>query len=374
MNAIKNRYTPSMFALALTLGACGVEDPTSSPIDTTVEARQSQVTTLATGFSTPRGVRYNPRDGAVYVAEGGIGGDLVASNTPDCPAVYNPFTPYHSGYTGRVSRVWPNGRREVIADHLPSMADAYNGLYGPADVAFVEDKVYVLIQMGGCEKGLPNDLPAILRINHDGSTTNVANLNAWIRANPPHFVEDTNPATTDLEPDGVFNTMITVGRFLYVVETNRNFILKVDPSNGSITRLYDMSIDNADHNPTVIAKKGNKFVIGTFDFAGPGEIDVFDKDFTGYTTPFRDMNPIVGIEAQDDALFVLTDFPYDQQFTPDNGDLVKIDEHGRRTTVLSKAFNQPGGLTYGGGAFFVSNNTNTGDLNPNEGTLLRVKL
>src|SRR5512147_57785 len=106
--------------------------------------RIPRISTFATGFSTPRGLKYNHNDGAVYVTEGGTGGDLIAPDTPDCPAVYNPFTPYHSGYTGRVSRIWPDGRTEVVADHLASMADAYNGLYGPADVAFIGGTVYVL--------------------------------------------------------------------------------------------------------------------------------------------------------------------------------------------------------------------------------------
>ena len=47
--------------------------------------------------------------------------------------------------------------------------------------------------MGGCPHGLPDDLPAILRVNKDGSTTNVANLNAWHAANPPNFIKDTIP-------------------------------------------------------------------------------------------------------------------------------------------------------------------------------------
>ena len=68
----------------------------------------------------------------------------------------------------------------------------------------------------------------------DGSTTNVANLNAWHAANPPHFIKDTNPATTDQEPGGVFHSMIALGRYLYVVETNQAQLLRVDPSSGSI--------------------------------------------------------------------------------------------------------------------------------------------
>jgi hypothetical protein len=70
--------------------------------------------------------------------------------------------------------------------------------------------------MGGCSHALPDDLPAILRVNRDGSTTAVANLNAWHAANPPNFIKDTDPTTTDQEPGGVFHSMIAVGGYLYV--------------------------------------------------------------------------------------------------------------------------------------------------------------
>ena len=42
--------------------------------------------------------------------------------------------------------------------------------------------------------------------------------------------------------------------------------------------------------------------------------------------------------------------------------------------MLSNYANQPSGLTVDdNGVFYVSNNTNTGDLNPGEGTVLKVR-
>ena len=112
------------------------------------------------------------------------------------------------------------------------MTDNFGGGYGPTDVAFIGGQLYVLIEMGGCSHGLPDDLPAILRVNKDGSTTNVANLNAWHAANPPNYIKDTDPKTTDQEPGGVFHSMIAQGKYLYVVETNRGFLLRFDPKRG----------------------------------------------------------------------------------------------------------------------------------------------
>ena len=212
------------------------------------------VSTYATGLTNPRGLAFGP-DGNLYVAEAGTGGSQTPADIdPSCPVMVNVFSPFTAGYSGRVTRVLADGTTETVADNLPSMTDVTGVSLGPTDVAFVGGTLYVLIEMGGCSHALPEDLPAILRVNPDGSTTSVANLNAWLAANPPHFIKDTNPATTDLEPDGVFHSMFAAGRYLYVVETNRGMLLRVDPKKGVIELAYDMSTDNAEHNPIVLTR------------------------------------------------------------------------------------------------------------------------
>ena len=83
-----------------------------------------------------------------------------------------------------------DGTTEIVADGLPSVTDNTLTNFGPTDVAFIGGTLYVLIELGGCSHALPEDLPAILRVNPDGSTTNVANLNAWLAKNPPFFIKD----------------------------------------------------------------------------------------------------------------------------------------------------------------------------------------
>ena len=153
-----------------------------------------------------------------------------------------------------------DGTTEIVADGLPSVTDNTLTNFGPTDVAFIGGTLYVLIELGGCTHALPNDLPAILRVNPDGSTTNVANLNAWLAKNPPFFVKVEPVDATDQEPGGVFHSMIAHGKYLYVVETNRGMLLRVDPRTGAIKRVYDMSIDSAEHNPIVMTRRGNDFL------------------------------------------------------------------------------------------------------------------
>lgn len=330
------------------------------------------VTTYATGLTSPRGLTFGP-DGKLYVAEAGAGGTLTPTGEPGCPVDINIFSPYTAGYSGRVLRLRPNGRKEVVVDKLPSMTDNTGANYGPTDVAFIGNTLYVLIEMGGCSHGMPDDLPAILRVNRDGSTTNVANLNAWHWANPPNYIKDTNPATTDQEPGGVFHSMIAAGKYLHVIETNRGFVLRVDPRTGVITKLYDMTIDNQEHNPIVMAQRGDKFYVGTFgEDGGKSELAVFDKHFSAYTLPFRTRDPIVGLAWHRDELYGVEIFPYDDQWSVDSANLVRFDPRsGKRTPVLSGFASFPNGLVKGpDGALYTSNWGIS--FAPEDGEVLRI--
>ena len=342
---------------------------------TTHASSGPSVTTYATGLTNPRGLTFGP-DGSLYVAEAGTGGEQrPADIDPNCPVLVNIFSPYTAGYTGRVTRVLADGTRETVADNLPSMTDVSGASYGPTDVAFIGGALYVLIEMGGCSHALPDDLPAILRVNPDGSTSSVANLNAWHAANPPHFIKDIDPATTDQEPGGVFHSMIAFGRYLYVVETNRGFLLRVDPSNGSIETLYDMSIDNAEHNPIVMTRQGDNFYVGTFgEDGGPSELAVFDRSFRGYSLPFQSLNPIVGLAWQGNRLYGVEIFPNDNPWTTDSANLVAFDRKtGARTEVLVGFASLPNGLVAGpDGALYTSNWGISFSAGGGDGQVLRI--
>jgi sugar lactone lactonase YvrE len=371
------RFTAIAFA-AIACAGTGVlhADPLARHGGSKPAAKGPTVKPYATGLTNPRGLTFGP-DGHLYVAEAGVGGGQVPADIrPGCDEIVNVFSPYTAGYSGRVLRVLADGTTQIVADGLPSATDATGVNFGPTDLAFLGGTLYVLIELGGCSHALPENLPAVLRVNPDGTTTNVANLNAWLAANPPFFINDnTDPTQTDFEPGGVFHSMFADGRYLYVVETNRGMLLRVDPRKRTIEKLYDMSIDEAEHNPIVMTRRGSDFYVGTFgEDGGPAELAVFDKAFTGYSEPFQPLNPIVGLAWHGNRLYGVEMFPYDNQWAPDSSSLVTFDPRtGERREVLTAFASYVGDMVKGpDGALYVSNQVVSFSFTGGDGSILRI--
>jgi hypothetical protein len=286
----------------------------------------------------PGDLRFGP-DGALYVAEAGIGGDRPATT---CPAVDNMFTqpgPYLAGFTGRISRIGPNGRRTTVADRLPSSHDGLGDGFGPSDIAWIGSTMYAVIEGGGCSRGLENHPAGIIKIRRDGSYRYVADISAFIRANPV-AAEPLCGSAGDCEPDGVPHSLLAVGDKLYVVETNRNSILRVDPRTGAIRRLYDLSVP--DPAPIILTRLGSRFFLGGFD----GLIQTFDHRLGPVTTFDEGFGPIVDLTFVRGRLHVLETFALETPWTPGTGRVMRRDRHGR--TAIATGLNFPVGMAHGG--------------------------
>jgi hypothetical protein len=301
-------------------------------------------TAFATGLTNPRHIRVGP-DGLLYVAEAGVGGDAP----PTCEPADNMFngSAYRGGLTGRVSRIHRDGRVETVAEGIASFVDGTSEVLGASDVEWIGRTLYVLTEGGGCTRGLPNHPAGILRVGRNGSLSYVADITAFIRTHPVQAEPECGPAG-DCEPDGVPHSMLAVGRHLYVVETNHNSVLRVDPGTGSIERVHDLSL--LDPAPIRIIRRGADALIGTFD----GDLVRMSLlrprvDFlqSGY-------NPLVDLAELGGRLHLLETFTV--PWTGDTGRVIRRNRDGSSTEVAS-GLNFPMGLAEWRGDLYVAQNS-----------------
>jgi hypothetical protein len=223
------------------------------PATSAAEKPTPAVTTFATGLDNPRGLAFGP-NGDLYVAEGGLGGTQTTTSA-DCRQVPAPTGPYSGGFTARISRINRDGVSTTVVDGLPSSqaaAASSSVVSGVSDVAFIHHTLYALEAGAGCSHGLKGTDNLLLRVNRNGSTTQVADLSKFLKAHPI-----AHPDAADFEPDGTWYAMVSVGRDLYATEPNHQELDRIAP-NGRVSRVLDFSKSfpgNTDwRGPTAIAR------------------------------------------------------------------------------------------------------------------------
>jgi hypothetical protein len=333
-------------------------------------AASAAVSVYATGFNNPRGLEFGP-DGVLYVAEGGLAGGLTSVGS--CEQVGAPVGPYAGGFTARISKVVA-GAPVPVASGLPSSktSAALGGLTsGVADVAFVGDQLYGLESGAGCSHGLLGTDNTVFRVNPGGTTTAVANLSAFVKANPT-----AHPEPGDFEPDGTFYSMVAVQGSLYVVEPNHGEIDRVSTS-GEISRVIDVSASQGHIVPTALAYKGNFFVgnLGTFPVT-PGTQSVFKVTPSGQIKQWAGgLTTVLGLAFDNrDRMYVLesiTAAGFPAANPAGTGVVVRVDPSGDQT-VVATGLTTPSAMTMGpDGALYVSN-LGFGVPIPGLGQVLRI--
>jgi hypothetical protein len=319
-------------------------------------AQSANVSVYATGLNNPRGLKFGP-DGYLYVAEGGAGGALSTVSDPSVTQVPFPVGPYTGGFTSRISKVKPDGTLVTVVDGLPSSQTAPTQgslVSGAADVAFIGRKMYVILAGAGPSHGLANTFNAVLRIRKNGGVDIVADLSAYQQAHPV-----ANPEPDDFEPDGTWYSMLAVDDDLYAVEPNHGELDKIDPENGHIKRVADISASQGHIVPTALAYDGDDFYVSNLNpfpiVDGSSRILKISKSghvsivATGFTT-------VLGLAFDcQHRLYILENTTGNPFPTPGTGKVVRLDRNGAVDEIATGLF-LPTGMTMGpDGNLYVSN-------------------
>lgn len=192
-------------------------------------SQASALTTVASGLISPRGFVWTA-DGSLYVAQAGSGGTSLG--TPTAPP---PVGPFQGGATASVVRI-ENGCPVLVAGGLPSTSDAVGGILGVEDLAVLGGHIYAAVDGGGEAHGNSAQPAGVYRILENGSAELVADLSAWVRANP---VANVPP---DFDPDAAGFGMVAdeAAGTLWVGNPNSGEILSVN-LDGTVTRIADLS-------------------------------------------------------------------------------------------------------------------------------------
>lgn len=356
---------------------------------------------VAEGLNNPRHLEIG-LDGAIYVAEAGMGGDECAPPDPEDPEAET----ICFGPTGAVTRIDDSGQSQV-ATGLTSLADP-SGTFatGPHDFAFAEDDTLAVLLGLGAPASLRDSIAAqipmaaylgtLTSVNDAGEQSILADLAAWELENDPDGMSDfpdgadSNPYGITAGPDGSYvvvdaggNTLLQVAAdgtitLLAVFETRMvpippEFQEPGGPTELPMAPVPTSVVQGPDGAWYVGELTGFPFPVGganIYRVSPEGEITVYATGFTNIVDIAVDSvgNLYVVEMAKNGLLAAETAAPDDVEAV--TGALIKVAPDGTQTEVASEGLILPGGVTVGDdGTIYVSNFS----VFPGQGQVLAIE-
>ncbi|MFL5563356.1 MAG: ScyD/ScyE family protein [Gemmatimonadaceae bacterium] len=353
-------------AVVAALTACDARSPDSAaPVapDASHVSDNAAPQVIASGLWFPRGFAFG-RDGAIYVAEAGVPEGNEMSTIGQCAQVPGAPGdgpgPWTGGFTGRISRVTMHGERTTVASALPSGRDQFGDVEGPADIAFHEHQMFLMIS-AGCAHGHLNEPSSLNRVEKNGKLHMTADLSRWLHANPT-----AHPEPDDFEPDGSWYSMVAADERFFLVEANQGNLVSVRPNDGHIRRVADVSATENGHVvPTAVSlvRGRDDVLVGELrPFPSvPGSADVIRYDRDGSVdSRLHGFTAILGTASDwRGNTYVLESFTCptaDPCFpSPGSGQVIRVARDGTRS-VVATGLSFAGALRMGpDGALYVSN-------------------
>ena len=209
---LSSRITRRRFTLAATVAAAAASVPVArgGAAQEATPSPPAGATIVAEGLANPRHLAIAP-DGTLYVTEAGTGGDGLLGR----------------GYSGRISRIAPNGTVDVLISGLVSYAEGV----GPSGITLLDDAL--LFALGGVavdreQQPLPEE-NTLNRVDLEtGAVELVARMGTYeVDNNPDRSDVSTNLYGMAARPDGS----------LFVTDAGANVLYGVDPGTGEFVLL-----------------------------------------------------------------------------------------------------------------------------------------